>query len=165
MKLNEALREIARLKGQLAQWDQRLREAAAAYKSTAPPAYTYDEVVKQRSLCVANLINLKARVAHTNAKTKIQCVDKTITLIEAILLLAELKNEIALYNALPNHATHDLVMQETTYISGQLQYVEVSKFAALTTREKDELVSTLEDNFAELNAIVEAANHTTLLQE
>ena len=88
---------------------------------------------------------------------------KTISLAEAILLLQELKSEIALLNRVNVQPKNEITQQQQIYKNGQYDTLTYKSFCFLSERERDARVEFLKEQFAAINAAIEAANNLIVI--
>ena len=160
MNITNALRRIAILKGEIARWDTRLSQSII-YRETAVPAYPTAECFETLSKLTTEMLDLRQRVAIANATHTITIDDESFTLAGTILTMAEVKSRLAVLNRLACQATATVTLKETSYIGGVAAQTEYTQCCDLVTRERDTRVSQLEESFQKMNALLEAANHTT----
>lgn len=166
MNINEGLRKLAALKGEHSRIGTRLKSPnVLTWKSENEPAFSFGELIDELNKISTQIINLKRDIACTNAQTKVTALGETVTLTAAILLLQELKGMIKFYEDLeslvPDQTPY--LLNENTYINGQVNTVKVSYTAATTKRLCILAQDSFREQFNTLNAAVEAANHITPL--
>lgn len=164
MTIASALRRIKRLKGDMDALAQRAASAVSHLKDAAP-AFPFKETRSLLNATRAELIQLRAAVARANATTTVEWAGKPITLAEAIGLLQEIKAEISWLRG--------LTIREGTTRSSEWDYddmgrrsrrvEEVTYVTNLTEVARAKELQDLADKFEHLNALVEAANHSTTL--
>jgi uncharacterized small protein (DUF1192 family) len=161
LTINAALRRIAALKGDIGRLEGR-RASCVTYKVGELPAYKLTDLDVQVASTRAELIELKARLAVANATSKITFEGTLRPLVSCVVELQELRGQIVADEGL-SHFTKpqaEFKGRETTYVSGEVQSIEVIHQCDLTTAALDSRLAVLRDRFASLNAAVEAANHT-----
>jgi hypothetical protein len=163
MNISQALRRIAVIKGQLAMVTMRFA-SAVTWIDDAVPTYALDECDMSWGRLVSEQTALEAAVAIANANTKITFRDKQYTLAFTVKQLAVFKSKIALLRTLncqPARERVDIV-RDNEYLNGNYVTVTHEKkiHCAFTERERDLSVEKAQADFDELNALVEAANHT-----
>lgn len=170
ISLSQLLRRIAALKFDLTTWTTRLPNSAKYVKDSSR-AYTYEEIVANIERIKKELIAAKTAQAIVNATTIIKYHDTSvgsdtvsITIAEAVLRLAELKDTITLYSKLVTGHSPSEIVQTQAYVNGAYVMVPTEYICVCTTRERDNILTDLRERFAALNAAVEAANHTTFLE-
>lgn len=170
ISLSQLLRRIAALKFDLATWTTRLPNSAKYVKDSSR-AYTYEEIIANIKRLKEELIAAKTAQAIINATTIIKYHDTSvgsdtisITIAEAVLRLAELKDSITLYSKLVTQSAPSEIVQTQTYINNTYVMIPTEYLCVCTTRERDNILLDLRERFAALNAAVEAANHTTFLE-
>lgn len=158
MNIATGLREIKRVKGEIARWTARFAQSNV-FSDNEPRAYVSDEAAERLTILRQEIVRLKSQVAIANATNSISIGGARITLAEAIFRLAEIKGSITMYSTMPALAAPTTVTTTERYTSDGIQDVEVTQYCTYTIRQKDELVLELENRFRELNAVLEAANH------
>lgn len=164
-----ALRRVKKLKGEIAEISQRAA-ACVRFDKSAPPAYEFEELIKQRAELVSKLIMLEASVAVSNA-TRI--LPNKLTAAATIRTLQEIKGEIAFIRGLATQSHQDMVetSKNTEYreVDGEYRHVTdtVTKqwTCRLPEREKNEKIAKLQKKFDELNEMLEAHNHKTFISD
>jgi hypothetical protein len=166
MNINQALRRMKILKGRVAQWEQRARVSNVVGEGETP-TYKFDECVEERQKALADLLGLGAAVAETNAKTTVNYQGKDISLAAAIRQLENIKGEIAwlkLIPALPKTEVKS-VQQKREWDAKERTHtyrdVEYTQKCTMDERAKERRLDELQENFDELNSLVEGANHAT----
>lgn len=164
MTIASALRRIKRLKGDMDALAQRAASAVSHLKDAAP-AFPFKETRSLLNATRAELIQLRAAVARANATTTVEWSGKPIALAEAIGQLQEIKAEISWLRG--------LTIREGTTRSSEWDYddmgrrsrrvEEVTYVTNLTEVARAKELQGLADRFEQLNARVEAANHSTTL--
>ena len=164
MNINQALRRISTIKGQLATWQQRLRTSIVWREDEQAPAWKLDECKEQLVKLTTEQLKLEAAVARANALSEVEFAGEKLTLAGAVRRLAALKSEISLFSSLPSEkeAEHTITEKENVYINGDVAREEkkIKVFCALPERERAEHVEKAKELFDGLNAVVESANHT-----
>jgi hypothetical protein len=164
MNINQALRRVSVIKGELSSWTTRLK-SSIAWIDQKSPTWTYDECVKNVSDLTTELIDIESRIAFANSKAKINWNNETITLAKAIRTLAQLKGSIELYKSFAsfNDKESILVEEEQKYDLATRAYISVNKetkrFCSITERERVEKIKSLQESFDKLNELVEGQNH------
>ena len=160
--LSEALRRIKALKGDIARWSKILPESNT-WEEDRAPTYSLPEVLQKLDEAVAELIVLKTALASANASCSLQeASGESLSLTGAVTRLSELKSRMALLEALPTYSSHSALTGSRVEHSGASGYLTV-RFAlncSMTTRERDDQLQKLRDEFAALNARLEAANNS-----
>jgi hypothetical protein len=163
MNISQALRRISVIKGQLATTATRFA-SSVTWIDDAKPTYSLAECDVAWARLVGEQTSLEAAVAIANATNKITYRGQEFTLAFAVKQLAVFKAKIALLRTLNCQATAERtdVTRDTEYVNGN--YVTVTRekkvHCAFTERERDTSVQVAQTDFDELNALVEAANHT-----
>lgn len=163
LTIAQALRKIKRLKGQIAENEQRAKDAVS-YDSTKPPAFPYKETADLLFLLQDEVVNLEARVAVANATHTITVGSNAakFPLTHVIRVLQELKGRISFLKGLVlrsetvkdrSQEWDDVEMKHITRVA------ETTFVSALTEQQRDVQLRDLEDRFEKLNNAVEEANH------
>lgn len=159
-----ALRRIKRLKGDMDTLAQRAQSSVSHVKD-ATPSFPFKETRTLLNSTRAELIKLRASVARANAVTVITWNEENMPLAQAINVLQEIKSEISWLRGLHIRAgverTADWDYDESGRRSRRVD--EVTYVTSLTEVERAEELRSLADRFEQLNATVEAANHSTVL--
>lgn len=165
MTLSQALRKIAKLKGEL---NTHLARAAqgTTYITKEAPAFGFHQSLEKANLVRDELIATETALRIANANTKVQWGARAVTLTEATCLLREYKAHISWLNALPVKA------REKSELEG-MEWDQVAEKHIRTKREvtcelpeakRAEWVEREQKNFDALNDLVEATNHKTMLK-
>lgn len=174
--ISQALRRIKKLKGELAQQNERVK-ASILYDKKDPPAFSYAQAVKARNEARTQLITLSTAVAVANANNTIEHDGMTLPLACVLRMLQEIKAQLAEYKALPMHSlqkeretVRESVTEEYEDVTGtdgeykgQRRVKVVNKVTIVcevTQAEWAEKVAKLEREFEDLNDKLERANHT-----
>jgi hypothetical protein len=163
LTISQALRNAARLKGKLAEYKTRAA-AAVTFKSAEKPAYNFAETVKRIESTRLELIAIEARLAVTNAVTKIEFGGKTMTLTYAVKLLQEHKGELAWLKSLVVRSAQSTNEEETVYVHGGGHQVKLIPMTCdLPEASRSDKVDDVQASFDALNDLVEKKNHETPL--
>lgn len=161
--LSQALRQIAALKGKIKETETRMGRSVV-YREEKPPAYQFTALMEQRIKFVDELVKLKTATAM--AEARVQLKDGRF-LCEAVRELAELRASISFYDHLPvlDQEKVEVETIETVYVKGELTSVPKTTISLCPFPEtkKAAQVDALKEQFATLNAEVEALNHTTVV--
>lgn len=164
MTISQALRRIAKLKGELR---DHLERAAAAvkYEVRRPPAFPFDESMGKAEAARNELILLEADLRGTNARTKVDYRDRSISLSEATCRLQELRGQIAWFKALQVLPHADAAGSESQYdaTTGRPVAVPVAWRCEMPEAKRADMVAALQAEFDALNDAVEGVNHYTNL--
>jgi len=190
MTVSQALRRISRIKGELQTWQTRLA-ASVVYEKGKEPAFSYTQCLSKVTPLREELVDLAARIAEANGKAHVTYNGKKMTLARCLRVLAELKGACASNKALLDTATTDdearygqngirakritNLERETTKIQmvaddkGRKRPERVpatekySVVSEVTINDATEALEKAQSAFDQLNALLEAANHTTLV--
>jgi hypothetical protein len=163
MTIAQALRRIKKLKGQIAEHEQRAK-VGVSYDVTKVPSFRYQEAVEAMTAIQDEMVGLESRVAIANAKSTVQYDGTEVTMAFAIRTLQELKGRIAflkglnLRNETVKDRTNDWDDVEMKHIA---RVTETTFKSDLSEKDRDQQVKALQDRFEVLNNAVEDANHTT----
>lgn len=162
MTIAQALRRIKKIKGQIAEHQQRA-QAGVSYDVTKVPAFRFAEADEAMQLLQAELIGLEASVAVANAQGTVKFEGKDVVLALAIRSLQEMKGRIAFLKGL--HLRNETVQTRTndwddTEMKHISRLTETTFKSDLSEQDRDKKVKELQNLFEELNNAVENANHT-----
>jgi hypothetical protein len=161
MTVSQALRRIAKLKGQISE----LRTRAAAgvsYKSADKPAFDFKECVKSIAKTQTELVDLQTRIAVANANTTLTFGDQTLSLTEAIIQLQSMKGDIVWLKSLASRAQSETEERDYDFDDdGKRKYIPVKWTCDLPEADRAGAVDVAQKKFDELNDEVERMNHTT----
>jgi hypothetical protein len=165
MTIAQALRRIKKLKGQIAENEQRAK-AGVSYDSTKVPAFRFQEAASKMFALQDEVVALEARVAIANATATVQDGSQAVILATAVRTLQELKGRIAFLKGL--HLRSETVKDrsqewddvEMKHIS---RVTETTYVSDLSEQDRDSQVKVLQDRFEVLNNAVEDSNHTVLV--
>lgn len=166
MMISQAMRRIARLKGQMSKLCARAK-SVVSYDKAKPPAFKFDPTREEIAKVRAELVTLKAARAKANAMTSITCEGMPeMTLAEAVCRLQEYKDEMSWLEGLTLRAgtdtTVDMVYDQVNErrVPSRVETVYVTE---LTEVDRAAAVEALQAQFDALNDAVETANRTTQL--
>lgn len=170
MTISLALRKIKDLKGKIEETDGRLKQSTVWDEAT-PPVWKYEDLYLKKKGLVEELVALKSSVAFTNANTPLEFEGRIISLALGVILLSEIKGQIALMKGLPTCTDTKKVDRTVTWEPDEHDYSKRNKvetvtttMCALTTAKKATEVDELKEQFQKLNDAVEMANSRTVLQ-
>lgn len=162
LTIAQALRKIKKLKGQIAEHEQRAK-AGVSYDVTKVPAFRFSESVKQMFSTQDEVVALESRVAVANAGNYIHDGDQRVSLAQAVRILQELKGRIAFLKGL-NLRNETVKDRSSEWDEDQCKTVtrvtETTFTSDLSEKDRDQQVKALQDRFEVLNNAVEDANHT-----
>lgn len=98
MKLSAALTKLKNLKSQLARVEKYI-DASLTHDEDEEPSHNYTEQATLRSELVQQILQLKASIMQTNARTIVKHEDKMVSVNWLILKNAELRSELAYWTA------------------------------------------------------------------
>jgi len=161
---SQALRRIKEIKGRISTLTMRVRQSVC-WEGEDNPTFEFKAVLEQRQELVAELVSLKTRLMRTNCSATLEFEGSTLTIQEAVFLMAEMKGELELYSSLrisegvrKEHAGHDPN-------TGRMIFDDIKLHSAMREIERLEKVEKLEERISQLNDAVESANHRTDLVE
>lgn len=163
ISVSTALRRIAACKGRVAALTARV-VAANVCKEDDPPAFDLVASLAERESTVYEMLRLQFAVARSNATTKLS---NGLFVGEAVRGLAELKSLIDVLKKLPvkSRAVTEEKSQSYEYDMVSEKNVKVTEVTRwhcrMTTTDVAARVDALNEEFAALNALVEASNHET----
>lgn len=165
----QGLRVAKQLKGRVAELSARLRKSAS-WTGTEAAAYDFAEVRKQRADAVMQLTTLKERIAKANAGATVTLPGgEVVSLHGAVLRYEETKGEVELIKQLPVQVSKERkdTRRQVEYdeATGRptTQVVETMTFVALTERDRADEVERLQQLLTDIDAVIQDANHTTVL--
>lgn len=158
----QALRRIKKLKGIIAENQQRA-SAGVSYDVAKVPAFRFQEAFAAMTQAQLEMVDLEARVAVANAKSKVEHKGNKILLAQAVRLLQELKGQIAFLKGL--HLRNETVKDrqqdwDDTEMKHITRWTETVFKSDLTEQDRDRQVKEIQDTFEVLNNAVEDVNHT-----
>jgi hypothetical protein len=162
MTIAQALRRIKKIKGQIAEHQERAR-AGVSYDISKVPAFRFAEADEAMQKLQTELVGLESSVAVANAQGTVQFNGKSVVLAAAIRTLQELKGRIAFLKGL--HLRNETVQARTndwddTEMKHISRVTETTYKSDLSEQDRDRQVKALQDQFESLNNAVENANHT-----
>ena len=165
MTIAQALRRIKKLKGQIAENEQRAK-AGVTYDVTKVPAFRFQEAADKMFATQDEMVALEARVAVANATAMVVDGSQTISMALAIRTLQELKGRIAFLKGL--HLRNETVKdRQSEWDDTEMKHInrvtETVYVSDLTEQARDSTIRTLQDRFETLNNAVEDANHTVVV--
>lgn len=166
MTIAQALRRIKKLKGLIAENEQRAK-VGVSYDSTKVPAFRYQEAVEKMFSLQDEVVALESRVAVANATGTVTVLGEgTLPLASAVRTLQELKGRIAFLKGL--HLRSETVKDRSqewddVEMKHVVRVTETTFVSDLSEQDRDNQVKTLQDRFETLNNAVEDANHTVLV--
>lgn len=162
MTIAQALRRIKKLKGQIAENQQRAT-SGVSYDVSKVPAFRYQEAFGAMTAAQLEMVALESRVAVANATSTVKHQGQDILLAQAVRLLQELKGQIAFLKALhlKNETVKDRQQEWDDIEMKHIARVTETIFKSdLSEQERDRQVKEIQDTFEVLNNAVEDANHT-----
>lgn len=162
LTIAQALRRIKKLKGQIAENEQRAK-SGVSYDATKVPAFRFKESFDKMIAAQDEAIALEAKVAIANATAVVQDGQQVIPVATAVRTLQELKGRIAFLKGL--HLRNEVVKdRQNEWDDTEMKHIsrvtETTFVSDLTEQDRDSQIKTLQDRFEVLNNSVEDANHT-----
>lgn len=160
--ISQALRQAARLKNQISEWQNRAQNSLIFVEGTSPP-FDFIEMSNNAEQCAAKLSALKAKIAIANATTRLVYKDKTLALVEAIAVLQELKGRISWLKQLPVKSAITTCSTTRVWSDELDKTVEksIQTTCCLPEYQRSLVVDELQDQFDELNSLIEEKNQVT----
>lgn len=165
LTISQGLRRIKKLKGHIAEHQQRAT-AGVSYVDTKVPAFRFKDSVTAMKAAQSEMVSLEARIAAANATTTVTAGSESMPLAKAIRLLQELKGEITFLKGLGirsevvKERSQDWDDVKGSYV---VRTVETKYMSDLSEQDRDIQVKEAQDLFEKLNNAVEGANHTVLI--
>jgi hypothetical protein len=161
MTVSQALRRIAKLKGQIS--ELRTRAAASvSYKSADKPAFDFKECIRSIAQIQTELVDLQTRIAVANATTILTMGEETVTMTEAIISLQSMKGDIVWVKSLASRAQAETEERDYDFDDdGKRKYIPVKWTCDLPEAERANSVEAIQKRFDTLNDEVERMNHIT----
>jgi hypothetical protein len=161
MTIAQALRRIKKLKGQIAEHQQRA-QFGVSYDASKKPAFPFKEAVTAMFAIQDEMVQLESRVAIANASATVKDGSVEMPMALAIRTLQELKGRIAFLKGL--HLRSETVKERLTEwdnieMKNISRVTETTFVSDLTEQDRDSQVKSLQDRFEALNNAVEDANH------
>lgn len=162
ISIARAQRLISRIEGDVAKLAQRL-ETVVSYREDRRPEFRFEDTLEAWSAAKERLVRLKAARMSANVSTMIEYHGRELSLAEAVIRLAELKGEKALFKGLSIRTGSERVDDSRYSEDGRYlpAHREVSWLSGMSELGRDRRLTEIQDAFDELNGIVEAANHST----
>lgn len=164
LTIAQALRKIKRLKGQIAESEQRAK-VGVSYESDKVPAFRYQDTVDNMFLLQDEVVALESRVAVANATHTVVVGESAapFPLATVIRTLQEIKGRIAFLKGL--HLRTETVKDRTQeWDDAEMKHImrvtETTYVSDLSEQARDTQIKKLQDRFEKLNNAVEDANHT-----
>lgn len=167
MTINQALRRCKVLKGNIKDWMERAIASNVQLDTNKSPTSPYKTAACLVSLGEATneLIELETRIAMTNASVLVKSGEKSIPLAYAVRVLSNLKSEINFLKSIPSLVAKEVKTTETKtgYNRKTAEYteaeVEITQTCQYDKLELQSLIDLKQQDFDDLNGVVEAANH------
>lgn len=161
----QALRRVKKLKGQIAEHEQRAK-TGVSYVSTKVPAFRFSEEVLSMHLAQAEMLDLESRIAVANATAQVTVGTESFSMAKAVRALQEMKGQIAFLKGL-NLRSEVLRERESEFSDEKNTYVtrynEVTWVSDLSEKDRDQQVKDLQSHFETLNNAVEDMNHQVVV--
>lgn len=165
MTIAQALRRIKKLKGLIAESQQRA-QAGVSYDANRVPAFRFLASFEAMVQAQQEMVDLESRVAVANATATVTYQGNTILLAKAVRELQELKGRIAFLKGL--HLRAETVKErqadwDDTEAKHVYRTVETVFVSDLSEQDRDKQIKQVQDAFEVLNNAVEDANHAVLV--
>lgn len=162
MTISQALRQVKKLKGELATHKERATRSLS-YKEDEPPAFPFKASLEALTAARTELVKLETAIALTNAKTVVKTADGQISLTGAAKSLQALKAQIAWLRELSPkaHPTTVETSSEYSFDAGKHFQAKTTWKCDMPEAERDAQIAKAQANFDALNDAVERANHST----
>lgn len=165
MTIAQALRRVKKLKGQIAEHEQRAK-AGVSYVSTKVPAFRFTEERLAMNLAQSEMLDLESRIAVANATAQVAIGSESFSMTKAVRALQELKGQIAFLKGL-NLRSEVVRERESEFSDEKGAYVtrfnEVTWVSDLSEVDRDRQVKDLQSQFESLNNEVEDMNHKVVV--
>jgi len=162
MKLRDALRKVAALKGKISTLESRARSVVTWTSENNEPEWKFDEVIDELSKCRSDLIDITSKMRETNANVQIEDPNtkRMISLTRATKVLSELRAEISFYDGLSfKNGIEKFKSWDYDDEGRRVRLIEeITHNSALTEKTRAARIEELREKFAMLNSAVEAAN-------
>lgn len=162
LTISQGLRQVKKLKGQLAELQTRA-SGSVTYQASSKPAFDFAATVAKAESVRTELVLLESRIARTNASATVSLDGSSVPLVRAVKSLAELKGLIAWYRTLPTRAQADTVQDDWDYDGDKRMKVQTPWKCDLPSADCAAKVEELQSKFDALNDEVERTNHSTVL--
>ncbi len=162
--ISQALRQADRLKGQIATYKKRAAECIE-HRKESPTAFEFAEMLQKVTELSIQLGTLKSKIAIANANNTINYQGNTISLIEAINTLQEIKGLIAWAAVLPEQQLTEKQVKDSIWDSMKDEYVytQAIQINHFPMGPRATWIDEMQEKYDELNAILESANQTCKL--
>lgn len=165
MTIAQALRRVKKLKGLVAESEQRAK-ASVSYDVSKVPSFRFQDSFDKMYAYQTEMVTLQARVAIANAGALVKDGDLTISMALAIRLLDELKGRIVFLKGLSlrDESIKDRQSEWDDAENKHIYRVVETVFKSdLTEQDRDLKIKALQDHFEVLNNAVEDANHVVVV--
>jgi hypothetical protein len=167
LNLSQVLSRISTLKGEVATWKTRMVSSTTWTVSPLEdntPSYEFENSYETYILKVTEMTKLKSLLSVANATNHLIYKGTSDTLQSAIYALAEMKAQISLLEGLSFLSKRAYTSESSFGYGESSKTYKVENFSAITSRERDGVVQDMKNEFAALNAVLEAANHSTYIE-
>ena len=161
----QALRRVKKLKGQIAEHEQRAK-LGVSYISTKVPAFRFNEERLAMHLAQSEMLDFESRIAVANATAQVAIGNESFSMAKAVRALQEMKGQIAflkgliLRSEMIREREQDWSDEKNTYVT---RYNEVQWVSDLSEKDRDQQVKDLQSQFEILNNAVEDMNHQVVV--
>lgn len=164
LTISQALRKIRDVKGRLAK-HQANAASSVRYSENDLPAYKFFDSIQESTDLLDQLLNLQAAVAAANVNTRFPWKGTDVSVAWAVKRLEALKGLIKWYGELVvlAHASVATERLDFAEVDGRTQRVRVPEIQKCDLPEatRATVIQTYQDEFNELNDMVETINHRT----
>ncbi len=165
LTIAQGLRALKRMRGDLANVRGRLANSSSWQKGKKPE-YPFSECLKRQQELTAEFTHLHSRLLRANATNTVSFDGQDIPLCEALLILNEIKGEIAIFSSLDlREGKMEREPRYNIHSGGAIPSEPIIFERAISERERDDSIEELKQRFERLNDAVETVNHTTLLPD
>ena len=160
ISISQALRYSGKLKKQLSDAKERAQRSISHIKGQGT-AFSFQEMFDKVNSITDELATLKGKMAIANATNTIDYNGNKITLAYAIRILEEIKGKIAWLKGLPCQQLPETTSTDRVWDEDSDKSVPktVVTICHLPEASRAELVDNLQEEFDNLNNIVESVNH------
>lgn len=179
MNIGQAIRKANKLKGRIAEWENRaamsnivnhVRVDEEKFEEENKPVYTFEECVEKRNAARDELLRLMTAAAETNAVTKINFRDQEMTLAEALRRISNYKSEMTWLKRIQTLPHSEVLSSRQKRIwdskNERFDYVDeaTKQTCTLAARDIQRQIDAAQEAHDELNDLVESANGRTQLK-
>lgn len=160
LTIARALREVKKLKGEIATLTQRL-VGSSTWLETRKPDFEFGATLTERDAKVARLVALKAAIGRANSAAKVEHRGVSLSLAESILRLDELKGRKSLFAGLQLRRETERQHTGDYDANGRPVYEVVAWQSVWSEPERAQKLEEIQTEIDELNEALEECNHRT----